>query len=102
MAGPAAEPWNGRKGSSINVLVGSSASRPYVDDAFIPRLRYKLAKYQASDAPREITIAEGHRLGGVARGLLRGYVIDGDGPRRLFQIYCMVVCGLGCKLFSVK
>ncbi|CAM9790762.1 unnamed protein product, partial [Sphacelaria rigidula] len=43
-----------------------------------------------------------HHLAGVGEGLLRGHIQDGEGVKRLVQISCLVVPGLGRNLFSVK
>ena len=44
----------------------------------------------------------GWELNGTAQGVLRGHVIDGKGVRRIIQLSCLIVPGLGRSLFSVK
>ncbi|CAN0098703.1 unnamed protein product [Sphacelaria rigidula] len=83
-------------------MVDSGTSGHYFDDTLIPGLRYKLHNYQELAAPRTITTAGGHHLAGVGKGLLRGHIQDGEGVKRLVQISCLVVPGLGRNLFSVK
>ncbi|CAM9927547.1 unnamed protein product, partial [Sphacelaria rigidula] len=83
-------------------MVDSGASGHYFDDTLIPGLRYKLHNYQELATPRTITTAAGHHLAGVGKGLLRGHIQDGEGVKRLVQISCLVVPGLGRNLFSVK
>ena len=55
------------------------------------------------DVPRKLsTTGVGGGLNGTAQGVLRGHVIDGKGVRRLIQLSCLIVPGLGRNLFSVK
>ena len=54
------------------------------------------------DVSRKISTAGGGGLNGTAQGVLRGHVIDGKGVRRLIQLSCLIVPGLGRNLFSVK
>ena len=44
----------------------------------------------------------GEGLNGPVKALLRGHVADDEGVRRLFQLPCTIVPGLGGNLFSVK
>ncbi|CAM9564750.1 unnamed protein product, partial [Sphacelaria rigidula] len=83
-------------------MVDSGASGHYFDDTLIPGQRYKLHNYQELATPRTITTAGGHHLAGVGKGLLRGHIQDGEGIKRLVQISCLVLPGLGRNLFSVK
>lgn len=41
-------------------------------------------------------------MNGPVKALLRGHVADDEGVRRLFQLPCTIVPGLGGNLFSVK
>ena len=78
------------------------ASGPYFDDAIIPRLRDRLEEYKVLDVPRKISTPGGRGPNGTAQGALRGHVIDGKRGRRLIQLSCLIVPGLGRNLFSVK
>ena len=100
--GPVAGVWNGHSNDTVNVLVDSGASGHYFDDTIFPGLRDNLDNYQVLDAPRKITTAGKGHLYGVAQGVLRGWVIDDKGERRLVQLSCLIVPGLGRNLFSVK
>ncbi|CAM9982684.1 unnamed protein product [Sphacelaria rigidula] len=85
-----------------SVMVDSGVSGHYFDDTLIPGLRYKLHNYQELATSRAITTAGGHQLAGVGKGLLRGHIQDGEGVKRLVQVSCLVVPGMGRNLFSVK
>ena len=52
--------------------------------------------------PRKHSTAVGGGLNSTAQGVLRGHVIDDKGVRRLIQLSCLIVPGLGRNLFSVK
>ena len=78
------------------------ASGPYFDDTIIPRLRDRLEEYKVLDVPRKISTPGGRGPNGTAQGALRGHVIDGKRGRRLIQLSCLIVPGLGRNLFSVK
>ncbi|CAM9491155.1 unnamed protein product, partial [Sphacelaria rigidula] len=89
--------------SPVSVMVDSGASEYYFDDTLIPGLRHKLYNYQGLAIPCRITTAGGHQLPGVSKGLLRGHIKDDEAVKRLVQISCLVVPGLGWwNLFSVK
>lgn len=79
----AARLWNGENSSSVNVLIASCTSRHYFGTAFFLGLRCRVANYQALDSPRKVITAGGHQLAGVARGLLRDNVVEGDKAQRL-------------------
>ncbi|CAM9166972.1 unnamed protein product, partial [Sphacelaria rigidula] len=82
-------------------MVDSGASEHYCDDTFILGLRHKFYNDQELAISRKIT-AGGHQLAGVGKGLLRGHIKDDGRIKRLVQISCLVVPGLGRNLFSVK
>lgn len=65
----------------MNVLVDDGASGPYFDDALILGLWHKLGNHQVFDALHKITIAGGHQLAEVERGLLRSNAVDDDGAQ---------------------
>ena len=100
--GPVVGAWNRHSNDAVNVVVDSGASGHYFDDTIIPGLRDNLDNYQLLDVPRKITTAGKGHLYGVAQGILRGRVIDDKGQRRLVQLSCLIVPGLGRNLFSVK
>ena len=101
-AGPALDKWAGGSNNPVSAMVDSGASGHYFDDTLIPELWYKLHNHQELATPRTITTAGGHQLAGVGKGMLRGHIKDGEGVKRLVQISCLVVPGLGRNLFSAK
>ena len=80
----------------------SGASGHYFDDATIPGFRDRLEEYKVLDVPRKIATDGRGELNGIAQGELRGHVVDDKGVRRLIQLSCLIVPGLGRNLFSVK
>ena len=100
--GPTARPRTGRSNDSVYMLVDSGASGHYFDDAIIPAIRDRLEEYKVLDVPRKIATAGGGESNGTAQGALRGHVIGDKGVRRLIQLSCLIVPGLGRNLFSVK
>ncbi|CAN0549652.1 unnamed protein product, partial [Laminaria digitata] len=83
-------------------LVDIGASGHYFDDAIIPGFRDRLEENKILHVPRKLSTVGGRELKGTAQGVLRGHVIDDKGVRRLIQLSCLVVPGIGRNLFSVK
>ena len=95
-------PRTGCSNDSVNVLVDSGASGHYFDDAIIPGFRDRLEEFKVLGVPRKISTAGGGELKSTAQGVLQGHVMDDKGVRRLIQLSCLIVPGLGRNLFSVK
>ena len=99
---PTARPRTGCSNDSVNVRVESGASGHYFEDAIIPGFRDRLEEYEILEVPRKISTANGERLNETVQGVLRGHVVDDKGVRRLIQLSCLIVPGLGRSLFFVK
>ena len=96
--GPTARPRAGCINGSVNVLVDSGASGRYFNDAIIPGFWDRLEEHKVLDGPRKISTAGRAGLKGTAQGMLRGHVVHDKGVRRIMQISCLIVSGLGRNL----
>lgn len=88
-------------GSQITMMVDSGASEHFLDPLLIPGLRGLMSDYCSLDVPHKIVTAGQYVLEGIAKGTVRGHVIDVSGRENLFAFPAIVVPGLGRNLFSV-